>query len=449
MKKSGYYTDAQKAAYWKAKASKSKPRKVNYKKKAMYVTAKSDARLKEAEARRNATKEAGVISAIGGAAGGYIGTALGGPIGTAAGSFLGGKIGHLVEKITGFGDYKIANNSIMKGGMSPPYVVNSMNKGSVIVRHREYICDIAATTAFTVRSFPINPGLPQTFPWLSQIAASFEQFRMRGCLFEFLSTSSDALLSTSTSTALGTVNMATQYDVAHPDFPDKRSMLNHEFANSSKPSCTFIHPIECKKSRTTISELYTRDGEVPDGSDPHLYDLGNFQIATEGMQASGGVLGELWVTYEVELFKQQFNILSYCDHFSFTDVSSNTWTKLPVTSQSGNLGGYIPNSHQYSFPGDISSGQFMITYICVGGSASLGSVDSNLTLTNCAIRKAFHNGTEDVVQNGGTSTVLMTQFAVQITAPGASITFGTIAIPALNNYADLWVMRLADNTLSA
>lgn len=85
-----------------------------------------------------------------------------------------GRLGHLVSKITGFGDYEIEGNSIMRGGLSPPEVVNSADRGGFIVRHREYITDINAATAFTNQAFPINPGIKTTFPWLGAVASAFE-----------------------------------------------------------------------------------------------------------------------------------------------------------------------------------------------------------------------------------------------------------------------------------
>jgi len=464
MSKKGY-SDAEKAAYWKKKAtgggaSRAPARSYNNKGSKYnpkYVAEKRYMRQEDWDRRRQRNTDAqdpGVISSIGNTLGGMAGGFFGGPAGALAGNFLGGKLGHLVEKITGFGDYKVRGNSIMKGGTSPPQIVNSMNRGSVIVRHREFIADIKATTAFTVKSYPINPGLSGTFPWLSQIAGSFEQYRMRGCLFEFLSTSSDALLSSSTSTALGTVNMATQYDVAHANFVDKRGMLNHEFANSSKPSVTFIHPVECKRNRTPITELYTRFGTPPNGSDPHLYDLGNFQIATEGMQAAGGVLGELWVTYEVELFKQQFFIESFSDHWFLTAPVAGAWLGISASHhllrEGSTIGGTINDAGDtYSFPPDISAGKFLCTYYCQGTSVSVGA--TSISVNNGVLLDDWLDVDSTLyVQSpasGVASITLMSQIVVSITAPSCTLQFGAANVPT-SGKGDFWVTRIADSILT-
>lgn len=210
--------------------------------------------------------------------------------------------------IRGFGEYKINSNSILSGGMSPPMITNSTTHGGVIIRHREYLRDIFATVEFTNTSFDLNPGITTTFPWLSQIAPSFEQYKMRGLVFEFKSTSADTVLSGAASTALGTVIMATQYNALDTPFTNKFEMENWEYSTSVKPSSNCYHPVECAPSQTPVSLLYIRTGE-PIG-DERLYDLGNFNIAVQGMQNTSGdqlaTIGELWCTYEIELYKPKF-----------------------------------------------------------------------------------------------------------------------------------------------
>ena len=73
--------------------------------------------------------------------------------------------------------------------------------------------------------------------------------------------SADAL--NSVNTALGQVIMATDYNAANPPFAQKSEMENYEYGQSAKPSESAIHPIECARLQTTISELYTRAGAVP------------------------------------------------------------------------------------------------------------------------------------------------------------------------------------------
>ena len=114
--------------------------------------------------------------------------------------------------------------------------------------------------------------------------------------------SADAL--NSTNTALGQVIMATNYDVNQPLFDSKYEMENTEFSTSVKPSLSAMHPIECARTESTLNELYVAaGGNIPPGGTASMYNFGNFQIATNGFQAANVNIGELWVTYEVTLFK--------------------------------------------------------------------------------------------------------------------------------------------------
>nr|QKV51320.1 putative capsid protein [Crucivirus sp.] len=393
----------------------------------------------------------GMLSKGGSALGTAAGGALGGPAGAAIGNFLGGKLGHLVEHVTGFGDYSISSNSILQGGLSPPQVINSIDKGGVIVRHREYIRDIPATVDFTSLKFPLNPGQASTFPWLSQMAANFEQYRFRGLLFEYISTSSDAILSSSTSTALGTVSIATDYDVLDIAYTDKRTMLNAEFSTSSKPSMTFIHPIECKKSISPMALQYIRTTlNFPANSDARMYDLANTFVATEGMQAAAGNVGELWVTYEVELYKQQSNFIAYTDHWQMSNMTS---ASLLGTVQSsidagGSIGGAVNGpGTAYSFPPELSSGKFLCYYYAAGSAAAtLGNLVPTITKGSLAALWRTDNWTSVQIPAPGVSSAFVSlAFIVQINAPGCIITFPTAVIPTTSVFGDFYITQIANS----
>jgi len=350
--------------------------------------------------------------------------------------------------VSGFGDYKVENNSLMTGGLDPPTIVNTVNNGNVIIRHREYLMDISATTTFTIQALSLNPGLISTFPWLSAIASHFEQYKFRGILFEFKSLSSDSVLSSATSSALGSVIMATQYNALNPAFPDKFTMENYEFANSSKPSISFIHPVECARRDTSLTELYVRDEAAPSGSDLRLFDLGNFYIATVGMQAASGVAGELWCTYEVELIKPKISnpigaIIS-TDHFQLSSSATNA---APFTANKAGtfntLGGTL-GTNFYVFPGTVVDGVFVLWWNLVGNSTATAA--PTLVLTNCIAYNLLDLGTKNGLSTVGTSTQFIQMVIVQITGVNAAISgFGTGTLPASPTYGDLVVSEIPSN----
>lgn len=245
-----------------------------------------------------------------GRAGRFIGSALGGAYGGPGGAKLGGAVGglaHYIGRIFGSGDYVTSPNpvkyNILVNESQVPQFGSMPNQ--VHVRHREYIGDILTSNtigAFRIQHFPINPGMAVTFPWFSQVCgATFQQYRINGMVFEYRTMSSDSL--NSTNTALGSVIMATEYDSTDTVFVNKAEMENTEFGVSCKPSCNMMHAIECDRRQTSVSEQYIRNSAPPPNADIRMYDLGRFSIATVGFQAANVNIGELWVTYDITLFK--------------------------------------------------------------------------------------------------------------------------------------------------
>lgn len=255
------------------------------------------------------------------------GRRYGGYIGSKAGELLGGlaqtALTSLIPGITGLGAYTVRKNVFMDGRL--PEVVNP-SYGGQVVRFQEYLGDIRTSPtagAFKIESYLLNAGNPETFPWLSQLAANYEQYEIEGMLFQFKSTSADAL--NSVNTALGTVMMATQYDVIDQPFTSKTEMLNYEFSTSCKPSDTCLHMIECDPRQTSVSNLYVLyNQDVPSNADPRLYNLGRFSIATTGFQGTSVNIGELHVTYQVKLLKPKlFTTLNETVPYFYAIYSGN------------------------------------------------------------------------------------------------------------------------------
>lgn len=276
-----------------------------------------------------------------------IGSSIGSAIGSAfgpAGGLLGGALGsvaqQLIRKVTGYGDYmlpvyNLTANKLLETN-DPPIVQNDGKE--FIIRHREYICDIysgvaggpsnPAPSPFKIEEFAINPGLLRTFPWLANVASRFEEYNIQGMLFEYKSMYSDAAVQLGGS--LGSVIMATAYNASKPVFASKIEMENYEFAMSAKPSQSMCHPIECARSQTPLNELYVRtDESLPANEDKKTYDLGKFQIASQGIPVTGDAasLGELWVTYQIRFLKPRIS--------DYVDSGYARYAMEPKTQPSG------------------------------------------------------------------------------------------------------------------
>lgn len=360
-------------------------------------------------------------------------------------SFVSKGIPMVIKAITGFGDYKVQQNSLMTGGMSPPEVMNSMSNGGFILRHREYIGDVLSTTNFTLNSYVINPGIQSTFPWLSAVAAGFEQYKVRGMVFEYKSTSSNAVLSTSASTGLGTVIMATSYNPGTVDFVDKRTMENYQFASSADPSKTFYHPIECARAQTPVSELYVRTGSVPSNQDLRLYDLGTFYLATQGMQnADSSAIGELWCTFEIELFKPKLvnslGITILSDHWTSNSAASATPLGGAIISSSSTLGGTI-SGQTFSWPEGVVDGTYVVYTEWTGTTATVEyPVQTRVACTALQIFEGLATGTMSTPPNG-TAASKVAQLTLLTIGSGASITWGSAGTLPAGGTLDLLVLQ--------
>lgn len=225
-------------------------------------------------------------------------------IGGNIGSSLANQGHRAFKSITGYGDYTVGANSLIGGDSVPKF--SNISAKSIRVSNREFILDVKSSA--TIGQFDkffvadINPTHRTLFPWLSNIARCYDEYKLHGMIFEFKTTSVDAL--NSTNTALGKVIMATQYNPLSKDFANAQEMENYEYCSVSKPSMSSIHPIECKGSQTPLDHLYVRhEDEVGAVSDKRFYDFGTFTLATIGMQAASVQVGELWISYDIEFFK--------------------------------------------------------------------------------------------------------------------------------------------------
>lgn len=249
--------------------------------------------------------------------GGNWGARWGRALGARGGEYVGGAAANLVKQLTGFGDYAIKANALMPGGE----INNPNTHGGTVYRGCEYLGDVisGAANSFNLQSFIINPGLESTFPKLSQFLSNYEQYVIEGMFFEFRTMSADAL--NSTNTALGQVIMACNYNVLNPNFGTKAEMEEYDGGVSVKPSesCKFF--IECARSESPMDVLYTRTGGTLNG-DQRMYDLGNFQIATNGLQGSNVNVGELWISYQVAGLKPK--LYSALGNYNCAYIVSNT-----------------------------------------------------------------------------------------------------------------------------
>lgn len=348
------------------------------------------------------------------------GAMLGGLFGQPA---LGSALASGASKILGFGDYTISSNSLIPGPTMNraealvPKFGNGTN--SVRIREREYLGDLISSATpglFSVASFQLNPSNPSTFPWASNIAILYEQWYVHGMVLEFNSTSSEY---NGASQALGSVIMATDYNAFDPPFSSKQIMENQDFANSTKPSCSAVHGIECDPNQRPTPLMYIQN---PPGMPITSSVLGNFQIASQGVSVASVNLGEIWISYDISFYKKSIENPSPLSVYfnSFGTIPNNSFALATNGAANGSSSQFVLNNLAgtgsiLSFPPLQTSGSYIFWYYWF--TASTGWL-SPTALVNCNLTAGY------VVTNAlvGSPAVNIATVEFTITGPGASFT---------------------------
>lgn len=169
------------------------------------------------------------------------------------------------------------------------------NSDSVTVSHREFFHSVSTILGANFDTHTINPGLVDTFPWLSALAMSYESYRFLNLSFEYIPRCA--------TTTAGSLMMAVDFDVSDPILTDYRQLYN--FAGCVDTplwnKSTLNVPVGQMRK---LDQRFNRTGAALTNVDLKLYDLGTLYITTLGSVASA-FIGDVFVRYTVELITPQ------------------------------------------------------------------------------------------------------------------------------------------------
>ena len=345
-------------------------------------------------------------------------------------------------------DFKVHANSISMGSMVSGVDIVPSFKGTLRetrVRHREYLGDVISSStsgAFSINSYALNPGNVLAFPWLSVIAQNFDQWKPNGVVICFKSTSSTY---NGSSQALGTVIIASDYDLTDSTYSSKIEMENSEFAVSAKSSDNILHPIECNINERQVKTLKCRGITTP-SDNLQWYDLCNFQVATQGITGTSVNLGELWITYDITFLKEQLygnlfgNSLLQMDYGSSSGITTSAYFGNNGTVDTSSTLVCTLGTSTITFPSVLSAGSYQILYI-VGGSSTAWSTPTVAFTTNCTAGPAAISSLA-TVGSTQTGTTMIFPFTVTLTGPSAVITFSAGTLPTSANFCAVQIVQL-------
>jgi len=347
-----------------------------------------------------------------------------------------------LRTLTGMGDYKV--NGLIKGGSTSS--VPSFGSQHVRIRRREYIGTVTSSAtagAFSATKYQVNPGLFATFPWLASLAQSYESWKPHGIVYEFKTTSGASV--GSTNTALGNVMIGAQYNSYATDPVDKIHMEGLANVLSIAPFEDGLCGLECRPKDRGSNTLLCRNASVSGMSltgQDQIFDLCDVFVATNGLQAASVVLGDLWITYDIEFFNPIVPTVAPNMPNFYASGDTNIATSTPFGTSAANLpitnfGGTCAtwaSSTTLAITGLVVGQNYVFIYNVASGSRTTAAWTWTFTAMSA------NNGATQAPAAGATSITRET-FTYNFTASGSSGTL-TFAGAGANANCDNCRVRL-------
>jgi hypothetical protein len=309
-------------------------------------------------------------------------------------------------------------------GSSTKVTKPSFGAKKTVVRHSEYVGDVVGSVAFAIQmTLNCNVGLPNSFPWLSQIASAYEKFCIKNIRYRFETESPTSFT--------GCILLSPEYNPQDAIPVSKMEIFQNENTAKSVPWRGVSCPIPTKYLKV-YNDYFVRSGALTTGQDLKTYDPLVMYICTQG-QAGTNMIGEIWVDYEIELINPVGNM----NLTGFVGYSTSSDDGYPMTGFTGvgNIGMTIqPDTGNLVVSPVVIGQEYLITVTIYGSSLTaltLGFIGANIV-----------NSFPSAIGAGATSitaiyTVLPTAqvFETGITVSDASIyaTFFTINPMPTNN----------------
>jgi len=248
--------------------------------------------------------------------------------------------------------------------------------GKITVKHREYIGEIPGSVAFSAVSYSINPALATTFQWLSTLASNYESYKFRNLRFEFETEKS--------SSTAGSLMMAVDFDAADAAPTTKQAMMTFQNAVRSAPWC----PCEYSSSGPDLIKFgvqrYLRSAALAANLDIKTYDVGNLIVATSGC-ADTSTLGELYVSYEVELHTPQQGVLPLSAFTGEKIVGAGSVSKTAIFGSTPTITGTTAWSAVTNTLTCVIAGDYLLELDVIGTTLVLNAAPTGTATITAAV----------------------------------------------------------------
>jgi len=363
-------------------------------------------------------------------------------------------------KRRGGGNGRQGNKNYMASdGMNRSRVVtnNSVIEDTFQVR-REKIANVNGTSAFTIaQSLYVNPGNSVLFPIFSQIAATYEEYRVNKLVFTF---ETDAYTAVSSTASAGKIILATNFDPDDATFSGDTQMENYCGSVKGPPYAPIIEHdlMAAGRSRRRGAKgdfalnnyfVYSSGNALaPVTGAGKFYDVGQFQVATSN-NAVTTEIGELYVTYSFTMIrpKQQTplgsNLLQA--HIVESPAASAAAAGSAFLGTTGGVlrsGSTLPTvvtGNTFTLP---FQGTYLVASAFIGSVTVVQSLGGGSAITGVQIM--HDNATTSASGVSGSQAVSMIVFTVATSGTGAA---NTVTITGLTNLAagtaDIFISQIS------
>jgi hypothetical protein len=328
-----------------------------------------------------------------------------------------------------------------------PTLVSS-DGAAMVIRHREKIVNIQSSAGFQTIAVPLNPGLAASFPWLSGIAANFQEWRLNGMLVEYIST----VAPYGGSDVNGSVVLSLRADDSLPAPTSLNMAENTDKSEPGRPLDNILMAVECAPGSRPVNVLQVRTGGLPSNQNIQFTDQGIVDISNSGQADANIEIGEVWFIYDVAFLKPIPSAESgggnLSDHFQLNTISStNNFGTTPVAVATNAIGGTCKGGagSTYVFPTYVDSGDWLLLYWTDSGTVSGGGTAPTITNGACTALAVFSSGSgpdqKGTIQAPETtisSRIQMLAMIISVTGPSASVGLSGLTF-AGTVYGDLMV----------
>lgn len=324
---------------------------------------------------------------------------------------------------------------VMNQVSDPKFINRSQN---MCVIHREYITDISGNTGdfAVVFNQNVNPGNYDLFPWLAGVARRFESYQFTRLEFEYSTIS--------TTIDRGYAALVIDYDPTDAQPTTKSQALQYQSTIKCAVWQSAIHKSTSQNLHKRKTYFVQTSTSPPTGtSDTH--DTGRLFVCA-GSNNSAQKIGELWVSYTVELMTPQLTtlgpVLGFGHKFVATAFTTNPLSaNLPygeedfIVQSVAGLGlamlrydsDIVPTSPKSRFTNLLSFPQQFFLLVQIVGTGLTG-----ITITASGGTGSFTN--ESLVVVGLGSTSVTAAYRVELDVNGwIEIEAGIAAIASILN----------------